>query len=256
MFVGKSLSSKVAVAGGLVLVFLLGSLVGRSPSPTTAADPSAIVPTGSSSSGITVTGTATLAIAPDLARIVVSVETTASTAAQAESKNATVAAQVRTRAQAAGVRADDIKTVGFQIWPQYDYRSGNQPPTLTGFMANHTLEITVRDTGRIGQVIDAAVAGGATSVQGVSYDSSNRTASETAALTQAVKDATAKASAMAAAAGVRLGAVLSLTDNQQYTPYPFPIMRGAAAPASADTQVAPPNVELTVSVTVNWAIAR
>ena len=60
---------------------------------------------------------------------------------------------------------------------------------------------------------------------------------------------------MATAAGISLGNVLSINASQQYAPYPFPMM-GAARAGSADTQIAPPNVQLTVSVIVSWAIAR
>src|SRR5438132_8106392 len=86
-----------------------------------------------------------------------------------------------------------------------------QPALLTGFTANHTLELTVRDLARIGSTIDAAVAGGATTVQGISYDTSDRGGHEAAALAAAVKDAHTKAQAMATAAGISLGNVLSIT---------------------------------------------
>jgi uncharacterized protein YggE len=59
---------------------------------------------------------------------------------------------------------------------------------------------------------------------------------------------------MADAAGVRLGAVVSISDLQN-APYPFPVLRGAATPTVAGgTQVSPPDIQLTVSVTVGWTI--
>ncbi len=259
MFAAQPASRKLLGAGGLALAFLLGSALGPHSSPVQAGLAADLLPStapATDTSSVIVTGTATVQVTPDLAHISVSVQTTAATATQAAADNATLVARVRNRVQQSGIRADDIKSISFGVWAQYDYRNGIQPPLLTGFVANHTLELTVRDLGRIGQTIDASVAGGATAVQGVSYDTSDRSSREAAALAAAVKDAHAKAQAMATAAGVSLGNVLSINANQQYTPYPYPIMGAARAAGSADTQITPPNVQLSVSVTVSWAIAR
>ncbi len=259
MFAAHPASKKLIGAGGLAIAFLAGSALGPRSSPAQAGLPAQPLPTVAAStdnSSVIVTGTATVQVTPDLAHISVSVQTTASTATEAASDDAALVARVRNRVQQSGVRADDIKSISFGVWAQYDYRNGTQPPLLTGFVANHTLELTVHDLSRIGQTIDTAVAGGATTVQGVSYDTSDRGGHEAAALAAAVKDARAKAQAMATAAGVSLGNVLSISANQQYAPYPFPIMGAARAAGSADTQISPPNVQLSVSVTVSWAIAR
>jgi len=187
-----------------------------------------------------------------VARVIVNVQATANTAAQAEAQNASASDSVRNRVAGAGIAATDIKTLSIQVWPQYDYRTGQS--VLTGFIANQTLQFTVHDLRRIGGVIDAAVAGGATSVQGITYDISDHTAASAQALAKAVKDAQAKARAMTDAAGIRLGSVVSMTDIEA-TPYPFPFVRGAMSSApGAATQVSPPDVQLTVSVTVGWTI--
>jgi uncharacterized protein len=102
-------------------------------------------------------------------------------------------------------------------------------------------------------VIDAAVAGGATTVEGITYDTNDHTAAGAQALAAAVKDAQVKARAVADAAGIRLGSVVSIADVQN-TPYPFPILRAGVAPTAGSTQVSPPDIQLTVSVTVGWTI--
>lgn len=250
---------KLIGAGSLALAFLIGSAFGPRSTAARAGVPAEQLPAAAASnesSSISVTGTAIIQVTPDLAHISVSVQTAASTATQAASDNAGIVARVRSRVQQVGVRSDDIKSISFGVWAQYDYRNGTQPPVLTGFTANQTLELTVHDLSRIGQTIDAAVAGGATSVQGISYDTADRGGHEAAALATAVKDARAKAQAMATAAGVSLGSVMSINANQQYAPYPFPIMGVARAAGSADTQISPPNVQLSVSVAVSWTIAR
>jgi uncharacterized protein YggE len=252
--VNSWLASRFAAAGILAFSVLTAASVIGTPAaaPAQAATlPIASAP-ASSTAAIVVTGTATIDITPDLARILVGIQTTASSAAQAESANATATDRVRTLVARAGVAGADIKTLSLQVWPQYDYRTGQS--VLNGFMASHTLQFTVHDLARIGGVIDAAVSGGATTVEGVSYDISDHSVAGAQAMAAAVKDAQVKARAMADAAGIRLGSVVSIMDVQT-TPYPFPVLRGAAAaPSQGGTQVSPPDIQLTESVTVGWTI--
>lgn len=245
--------SRLVLAFVVTLGLLLGAGVAArlNAAPVRAAALPIQNPIATSTAAITVTGTATIDVTPDLARVMVSVQTTASTATQAEADNATAADKVRANVIKAGVAATDIKTLSLQVWPRYDYRTGQS--VLNGFQASHTLQFTVHDLRRIGAVIDAAVAGGATTVEGISYDTNDHTAASAQALAGAVKDAQVKARAMADAAGIRLGSVVSITDLQN-APYPFPILRAAAPTASGATQVSPPDIQLTVSVQVGWAI--
>jgi uncharacterized protein len=246
-------ASRLVLAGLVTLGLLLGSgLVARwNATPARAAALPLQIPAVAAGAAITVTGTGTIDVTPDVARVMVIVQTYASSATQAEADNANAADRVRANVGRAGVASSDIKTLSLQVWPQYDYRGGQS--VLNGFQASHTLQFTVRDLRRIGAVIDAAVAGGATTVQGITYDTNDHTAAGAQALSAAVKDAQVKARAMADAAGIRLGSVVSIADVQN-TPYPFPILRAGAAPTAGSTQVSPPDIQLTVSVTVGWTI--
>lgn len=247
-------ASRLLLAGVVTLGLLVASgfVVRLTAAPARAAVFPAPTGSAATSAAIVVTGTATIDVTPDIASVIVGVQTTAATATQAEADNASAADRVRSLVTRAGVAPNDIKTVSLQVWPQYDYRTGQ--PVLNGFMASHTIDFTVRDLRRIGAVIDAAIAGGATMVQGITYDTNDHSAASARAMAQAVKDAQVKARAMTDAAGVRLGSVVSITDIEN-TPYPFPVVRAAAAPvAGGATQVSPPDIKLTVSVTVGWTI--
>lgn len=247
---GRSIRFVTTIVAVLVITLLIALFAHLTAAPVRAAAPLDPVAAGSAPA-VLVSGTGTVDLVPDIARLMVSIQTTASTASQAESENAATTEGVRRRVLATGIAVSDVKTVGVQVWPQYDYRSS--PYVLTGFTATQTLQITIHDLRRIGAVIDAAVAGGATSVQGITYDLSNHTAATEQALALAVSDAQGKAKAMASAAGVRLGSVVSMTAVEP-TPYPFPIMRAATSAGGAGTQVSPPDVQLTVSVTIGWSI--
>jgi uncharacterized protein YggE len=247
-------ASRLMLAGVVTLGLLLVSgMVARwTAAPARAAALPVQSPAIAAAAAITVTGTGTIDVTPDVARVMVMVQTTASTATQAEADNATAADKVRALVVRAGVSATDIKTLSLQVWPRYDYRTGQS--VLNGFEASQTLQFTVHDLRRIGAVIDASVAGGATTVEGITYDTNDHTAASAQALAKAVKDAQVKARAMTDAAGIRLDSVVSITDLQN-APYPFPILRAAAAPtAGGSTQVSPPDIQLTVVVMVGWTI--
>lgn len=246
-------ASRLIVAGGLALGLVLASgLVARLDAAPARAATLPVAINSASPAAIVVTGTGTIDVTPDVARLTIAIQTTATTATEAEASNATASDRVRSQVTRAGIAPSDIKTLSLQVWPQYDYRSGQS--VLTGFTASNVLQLTVHDLRRIGTAIDAAIAGGATSVQGITYDVTDHSAASAHALSLAVKDAQTKAEAMANAAGIRLGSVVSMTDNQT-TPYPFPIIRAAApTTAGATTQVSPPDVQLRVSVTVGWTI--
>ena len=245
---------RLTLAGVLTLGLLLGSgLVARlAAAPARAATLPLPAGSGLPAAAVVVRGTGTIDVTPDVARLTVAIQTTATSAADAEAQNATASDKVASQVTRAGIAAADIKTLSLQVWPQFDYRSGQS--VLTGFMASNVLQLTIHDLRRIGSVIDAAIAGGATSVQGITYDVTDHSVASAQALSRAVKDAQTKAQAMANAAGIRLGSVVSMTDNET-TPYPFPIIRAALPTAAgAATQVSPPDVQLTVSVTIGWTI--
>src|SRR5207245_1162298 len=89
----------------------------------------------------------------------------------------------------------DIQTSALSLQPIYDY-SNNGQGKLTGFQVLNIVAITARDIGRVGELLDAAVTAGATSVDGVSFRVNDETGAEGQARTAAVADARAKEAAV------------------------------------------------------------
>ena len=96
-------------------------------------------------------GSATVTASPDQVKVDIGVTTTANTAQEASSQNATqmtaVIAQVR---QILGPEAD-VKTIGYSVSPTY---RGN-PPVLAGYTATNTIEVTAGESSAIIKVIDS-----------------------------------------------------------------------------------------------------
>lgn len=104
--------ARVAIAGAiaLALVLLAGLSAWLSAGPAQAATAIDPVSSTTSQAAVVVSGTGTVDLVPDIARLVVSVQATAWTASQAESQNASTTDGVRTRVLAVGIAAGDIKT--------------------------------------------------------------------------------------------------------------------------------------------------
>lgn len=161
---------------------------------------------------LTVTGEAEIFLKPDLAYVVVGIETQGSTAAQAQQKNATMMTAVVNALRKAGVAEKDLQTSNYSLNPVYDSRpSLSGRPKVTGYTTSHQLRITVRDLEKLGDLIDEAVQAGANIVHSVTFTVVNQSAWEKQALEQAIANARDKAQAMAKAAGVTLGRPVQLS---------------------------------------------
>jgi uncharacterized protein YggE len=163
---------------------------------------------------ITVSGTGVAYGSPDIATAQVGVQTRGEDPGQAMEDNNTRMAALIAALKAAGIADQDIQTTNFSVYAQQDYnpQTGETLETIT-YVVDNTVNITVRDLARLGDVLSGAVDAGANSVYGVSFSVDNRSALEQTAREQAMTDARARAEALADLAGVTLDAPLSITEN-------------------------------------------
>lgn len=196
------------------------------------------------------TGQASLSVSPDLARVTVSVETRAATANDAANQNATQTNALLTiLRQFLGANAD-IKTVGYSLSPVYVYPKEGAP-TITGYTAVNSLQVSLSDLSQVGRLIDLAVQGGASRIQGIQFTLKDPQPVQTRALRQAAEQAKIQAEAIAAGLGVRTGGVLWAEESSGVQPVSLDVVR-AAAPTT--TPVEPGLVVVTANVTVELEI--
>jgi uncharacterized protein len=189
---------------------------------------------------ITVSGTASMTTVPDTATISFGAVTQASTASAALSSNSAAAEKMIAALKRAGIDAKDLRTEIVSLAP----RTSDAGDQILGYTATNTVSARIRDLGRAGAVIDAAVAAGANTVQGPSLEPGDVQGLYRQALERAVGDARAKAQALASAGGLTLGSISSMTEGQTAIPYASGDAKTAAAPIEPGTQ------DITASVTV------
>lgn len=175
---------------------------------------------------VTVTGEATVAVAPDMAVIRVGVTSAGKTAREASDTNAKQMTAVLAAIKDAGIGARDIQTSRLSLQPQYDpNRSGTA--RLLGFQATNQITVNIRDIDKLAGIIDQAIAAGANEMSGLEFVVSEQSKLLDQARDDAIADARRKAERYAKAAGVKLGAVTSISEEGS-TPQPRLIqaMRG------------------------------
>ncbi len=202
-------------------------------------------------SSITAVGNASVSVAPDLARVDVSVVTQAPTAQEAAAANATRTGTVIGALQALTGSSGSTQTVGYSLYPVYNNPPAGQNPSIVGYMVTNTVEVSLTDLTKIGKAIDTAIENGANRVQGVAFDLQDRNAPTAQALKTAATRARSQADAIAAGLNVRTGAVLHASQGASAV---SPVMTGILA-AAPTTPVESGLVIVQASVTLEVAIA-
>jgi uncharacterized protein YggE len=203
---------------------------------------------------IVTTGNASVRRAPDQAFVTVSVETRARQPREAQRQNAEAMAAVQQKIADVGVPKDAVRTTGYSIQQEFDYSNGRRTPR--DFAARNGLEIRLDAVERTGEILDAVVQAGATTVSGVRFELKDRAAVERDLLRHAVEDARARADAMAAGAGRTVDRVVRIDDGVRQPKFPGPapiVMRSAAADA-APTPIDPGLIEVHAQVTLTVSI--
>ena len=193
---------------------------------------------------------------PDVATISAGVVTQAADANAAMRANAVQMDKVMAAIKAAGIAERDIQTSGINLNPQYKYVE-NQEPTITGYQANNTVNLKVRDIGKLGKVLDALVASGANQVNGPSFEIDQPEEAYDEARRGALEKAQARAAMYAKTLGLRVRRIVSISEGAGFQPpRPMPMMAMARGKAEMDTAVSPGETTLSANLDVVFELGR
>jgi hypothetical protein len=187
--------------------------------------------------------------APDQAQVNLTVVTQATSAQDAAAQNANQTSAVLTQLRQLLGSTADIKTLNYSLTPNYNYPRDGGSPTLTGFIASNTVEVTVSNLTLPGKIIDTAIQAGANRVDSLRFSLKDDLPLRTQALGAAAQQSRNRAAAIAMGLGVRLGNVISVEENASQQVVPL-TMTAAAVAGGAPTPVQPGNVEIRATVTL------
>lgn len=192
---------------------------------------------------------------PDIATMSTGVVTRAPDANAAMRANAEQMAKVVAAIKAAGIADKDVQTSGINLNPTYQYRE-NQPPTITGYEANNTVSIVVRDIAKLGKILDTLASVGANQINGPSFDVDKKDEALDEARRKAVASAQARADMYAKTLGMKVRRIVSISESGRFAP-PMPMARGMVAmKAESDTSVSPGENTLSINLDVVFELAR
>lgn len=231
----------------LSLLLACGARGQQAPEPPPRAEPRAV----------TVQATAVVEREPDRAVLDVAVETFAEDARAAAEENARTTAAVIAALREAGIPEDRIRTIGYNLRPEYEVERDPQrrDRRLAGYRTTNTVQITIDDLDRAGAIIDTAIDAGADRVMGLRFELADPQAARRDALREAVAAARADAEAIATAAGLRLGALLRATTGEVQIIEPRPAMfETAMADRRVTTPIEPGPLRASATVTAVYAL--
>jgi uncharacterized protein len=181
---------------------------------------------------VNVSGMAEVSAEPDIARVTLGVEARKPTMDAARAEVAATVDRVLGLARELKIDPKHVNATRVQVQPEYRWNENDRERVLLGYMVSRQVEVELKDLDKLGALLERAVDAGVNHVGDPLLDSSRRKELEREAMTKAVEDARQSAEALARAAGVRLGAVRTLSASGSAPP-PVPMYRAAMAAADA-----------------------
>lgn len=199
--------------------------------------------------------------APDTAYVTSGVTSQGPSAKEALDANTKDMTALISALEEAGIDAADIQTSGFSVNPNYVYSDARDangyqlPPKIVGYTVTNQVTVHVRDLAILGAMLDKEVSVGANTINGINFAVEDPASLYAEARKSAFADAKDKAELYAQAAGVGLGAIQQITENQGITQPPMPYLYKATAAATDRATPVPVEVgqlTFTIDVSVSW----
>ncbi|HKO27230.1 MAG TPA: SIMPL domain-containing protein, partial [Solirubrobacteraceae bacterium] len=189
---------------------------------------------------------------PDRAALQISVQTRASSAAQAAAENARRQQAVLDTLRRLGLAPEQLSTAGYDVSPVTQFDKETNEPRVVGYAVTNTIRAEVRNISQVGRVIDASLAAGANMMNSLQLYASSSDSARRAALAIAMAAAHADAEVLARSAGGRLGRLLSAVQGPSGSP-PI-IMRSAMAAqrVAAPTPISEGELTVGADVSATW----
>lgn len=172
---------------------------------------------------VSTTGTATIRVKPDAARLFLSVQTSAATIKEARAQNAAAFKKVKTALTRLNVADLKMKTVDVNVEPEYTRATERQPATISGYRVvnQFTVLITDADVEKLNasaaRVMDTVLEEGVNVVSRVTFFKQDDSAVRREALTKAVESAVVNAQALSAGVKANILETVSIADTPVFT---------------------------------------
>ena len=200
-----------------------------------------------------VQGTGKSTVAPDIAKVDLGIEESGSNLKTVQDSVNKKSQDLVSQIKKLGIDAKDIKTISYNVYPQYDYTAPIQK--ITSYQVSTNYEVTIRDFTKINDLISSATSFGSNIIGGITFDLSDNLKNQKLqeAREQAVSEAKTKATGLAKAAGITLGKIINVSEvtPSNITPLTFPVSGGGVTEKSVtvpSVQAGTTEIDVTVSL--------
>lgn len=160
---------------------------------------------------ISVSGSGSVKIPADMAKLTFSVQTKEATALDSVQKNAAKMNKVYDALKEIGIAETDISTANYSLYQENYWKDGKDIPGL--YVTSNNIIVLLDDVEKSGLVIDTAIAAGVNQMNGISFLVKDSKVAFEQARELAFQQAKEKAELFARQAGGTLGKVLSVMEN-------------------------------------------
>ena len=235
--------------------------------------------TATTTNTISFTGEGKISAIPDIAAVSFSIVTEATTSKAAQDANSTKSKKVVDFLKSQNIEDKDIKTSGYNVYPQYSNNypkpcplefkmmapegSDTMPQSypcaidntqkISSYQVNQSFEVKIRDLEKVSIVLDGLVAAGANQVNNLGFKIDDEEKLKDEARTKAIADAQNKAHDLESQLGIRLGKIVNYSEGGSY-PGPYFLEAKSADRGGPLPEVPAGENEIVVSVTITYQI--
>ncbi len=208
---------RVSIIGVLAMlaIFLLAETISTAQALAT--------PTKAPADTVTVSGTGEAALPPDIAYVTFTVQNQAANVATAQDATTKQANAAIAYVKQQGVADKDVSTLSYNITPQYKSAAcpvGAYCPVsneISGYQVSESIRVTVRDLSKVSPLLSGLGQQNVQNISGPEFGLANPNEGPDAARAKAIENAKTEAQTLAAQLDVRLGRIVSFSENT--TPY-------------------------------------
>ena len=192
---------------------------------------------------------------PNIAVISLSIVTEAVTSKIAQDDNSKKSKAVTDFLKSQNIEEKDIKTTGYNIYPQYRYPQYDKPE-IRGYQVNQTLEVKVRDLDKVSGILDGVVSAGVNQVNSLSFEIDDPESLKADARKKAIDDAKKKADELEDQLGVNLGKIVNFSESIGGVPVPIYYDKaiGLGGMGGGGPSVPVGENEMVINVTITYQI--
>lgn len=201
---------------------------------------------------ISISGTGSVNLIPDIAHVNVGVHTENADIVKSIDTNNETSQKIKGILVKYGIDEKDIQTSNFSVYTNNQYNSG-QPST---FAVDNTLSITVRDLNQLSKLLGEVTRNGANNINGIQFDLSDKSKALSEARKLAYEDARAQATEMADILGASLGNVIDakVTIGSSTQPFGYGMGGGGETAKAINVPISTGQLVISVNLDVTYEI--